>query len=240
MACSLPVPALSGAVYVPFQYRLFVSPSSLTHWIVIASAVISASINMSVLLEFVCFQVPTKFAGCSVMCEWWLAHSGVGGVSGWWFGRGSGGFLRLLVFGNVGWLAMCQWLLAHCRRGGVCGGLVSDVWTVFAVRVTADAVAYPSCTTMPRLSRMTGAALFQLLCGLSCWMGGDAPISASCWIRQSRIQNRRPSMLILMLTQLLRISPSPTLTQPPRMPLRLPTPAMTRLPRATDRSCRNR
>lgn len=72
------------------------------------------------------------------------------------------------------------------------------------------------------------------------------PISASCWIRQSRIQNRRPLTLITMPTQLLRIPPSPTqpptptVTQPPRMPLRLPTPAMTRLPRVTDRSYRNR
>ena len=155
-------------------------------------------------------------------------------------GCGSCGFLRLLVFGNIRCAVMCEWRLAHCRRGRACGGLVSDVWTVFAVRVTADAVANPSCTTMPRLSRMTGAALLRLLCGLSCWMGWRTPTGASCWIRQFRIQNRRPSMLILMLTQLLRIPPSPTPTRPLRMPLRLPTPAMTQLPRATDRSCRNR
>ncbi|WP_455676191.1 hypothetical protein [Pseudoscardovia suis] len=79
-------PALSGAVYVPFQYGLFVSPSSLTHRIVIVSAVIAASIHMSVLLEFACFQVPIKFAGCSVMCEWRLAHSGVSDVLDGGFG----------------------------------------------------------------------------------------------------------------------------------------------------------
>ena len=68
---------------MPFQYGLFVSPSSLPHRIVIVSAVIAASIRMSVLLEFACFQVPVKFAGCSAMCEWRLTHCGVGGVPVW-------------------------------------------------------------------------------------------------------------------------------------------------------------
>ncbi len=193
----------------------------------------------------------------TVMCQWRRAHCGVGWVLGWWWVCGCGCFLRLLSFGSVGRLAMCEWWLTHC---GVAGGLRGyvrvaagtlqarrGVWWVgqrcvdgFAVRVTADAVANLSCTTMPRSSGMTGAALLRLLCGLSRWMGWRTPTSASCWIRQSQIQNRRPSMLILMLTQLLRISPFPTPTQPPRMPLRSPTPAMTRLPRVTDRSYRNR
>ncbi|OZG51299.1 hypothetical protein CLV65_0728 [Pseudoscardovia suis] len=49
------------------------------------------------------------------MCEWWLAHWGLFGVLGWWWGSGSGCFLRLLVFGIVGGLAMCEWWLAHWR-----------------------------------------------------------------------------------------------------------------------------
>ena len=79
---------------MPFQYGLFVSPSSLTHWIVIVSAVIAASIHMSVLLEFACFQVSIKFAGCSAMCEWWLAHSGSVWVSGVLDG-GFGGYVSV-------------------------------------------------------------------------------------------------------------------------------------------------
>ena len=116
---------------MPFQYRLFVSPSSLTHWIVIASAVISASINMSVLLEFVCFQVPIKFAGCSAMCEWLLTHCEVAGVLGWWCGCGIGCFLRLLSFGNIRCAAMCEWWLAHCGVVGRFARLcVSGGWHI--------------------------------------------------------------------------------------------------------------
>lgn len=52
---------------------------SLTHWTVIVSAVISASIQESVLPELVCFHVPVRSAGCStgffsagffVVCDW--------------------------------------------------------------------------------------------------------------------------------------------------------------------------
>lgn len=79
---------------MPFQYRLFVSPLSLTHWIVMVSAVIAASIHMSVLLEFACFQVPVKFAGCSAMCEWRLTHCGSVWVSGVLDG-GFGGYVSV-------------------------------------------------------------------------------------------------------------------------------------------------
>ena len=60
-----------------------------------------------------------------VMCRRRLTHCGVGGVLGRWFGHGSGGFLRLLPFGSIGWLAMCQWRLAHCGVDGGFGGYAS-------------------------------------------------------------------------------------------------------------------
>lgn len=52
--------------------------------------------------------------GSGLMCEWWLAHCGVGGVLVRWRGRGNGCFPRLLCFGSVGESAMCEWWLAHC------------------------------------------------------------------------------------------------------------------------------
>ena len=111
---------------MPFQYGLFVSPSSLPHRIVIVSAVIAASIRMSVLLEFVCFQVPTKFAGCSVMCEWWLAHSGVsdvldGGFDGYVPVAACtlrGGLGAWLVVGLWVWLFSAVVVVWECRPVG--------------------------------------------------------------------------------------------------------------------------
>ena len=60
-----------------------------------------------------------------VMCKRWLAHWGLCGGLGWWWGSGSGCFLRLFVFGSVGGLAMCEWWLSHWGLFGC-----SLVWVV--------------------------------------------------------------------------------------------------------------